>query len=84
MKVQMSINDELLAKIDSYTKANYMTRSGFVSMACAQYLLAHEMQATLRELALCMREIADKGAVDKEQLDRLEDIERTLKVLQMR
>ena len=81
MKVQMSINDDLLQKIDAYADANYMTRSGFVSMACAQYLAAQEVQLAIKEMAACMRRIADSNKIEPEQLQQLEDIERVLKFM---
>lgn len=33
MRVNMTLNDELLARIDNYSKSNYMIRSSVVSFA---------------------------------------------------
>ena len=37
-KVQISIDDVLLSEIDSFAEKNYQTRSGFISMACSEYI----------------------------------------------
>ena len=81
MKVQMSISDELVKKIDSFCTDNYLTRSGFVSMACAQYLASYELTLVIKEMALCLRKIADTGVVDPDTLRDLEDFERIAKML---
>lgn len=81
MKVQMSLNDELVKKIDKYVEENYLTRSGFVSIACAQYLAGYELTCAIKEMALCLRKIADNGTVDAETLRELEDFERLAKML---
>ena len=38
MKVQISIDDVLLSEIDSFAEKNYQTRSGFIRMACSEYI----------------------------------------------
>lgn len=42
MKIQISINDELLARVDKCATANYMSRSGFITEACLQLILQRE------------------------------------------
>ena len=38
MKVQVSLDERLVERIDSFADANYMSRSGFISFATCQYL----------------------------------------------
>ena len=38
MKVQVSLDEKLVERIDSYAAENYMSRSGFISFATSQYL----------------------------------------------
>ena len=33
MKVQISIDDELVKRVDNYADKNYLTRSGLISLA---------------------------------------------------
>jgi metal-responsive CopG/Arc/MetJ family transcriptional regulator len=81
MKVQISLNDELVCKIDKYAELNYTTRSGFISMACAQFLSAQELTSAVRDMALSLRRIADSGTVDESTLRDLEEFERMAKFL---
>ncbi len=38
MKVTISLDDNLLKRIDDYAKKNGVKRSGLISIACSQYL----------------------------------------------
>lgn len=35
MKVQISLNENLVEKIDNYAELNFMSRSGMISFACS-------------------------------------------------
>ena len=80
-KVQISIDDELLARIDNFSDNNYMSRSGLITQACVQYLNEAEIVVLVKDMSLAMRKIADTGKVDHETMDQLEDFERICKVL---
>lgn len=81
MKVTISLDDELLARIDSYADETFMSRSGLISLSCVQYLNTYEGIKAIREMALAMRKIADKGEIDDETRQQLEDFERAAKML---
>lgn len=72
MRVNMTLNDELIHRIDNYAKSNYMNRSSVVSFACNQFLMAHELQSLLVDMKRCMQKIADTGCCSEEQLAELE------------
>ena len=67
--------------MDEYAAENYMTRSGVISMAVSQFLNAKDMSKTLKELTAVLKEIAAKEIVDDDSLQRLEDIDRAVKLL---
>ena len=75
MKVGITLDDELLKRIDTYADANYMSRSGFLSVAATQYLNAVEVETAIKEMSLAMRKIADTGKIDHEVMEQLEDFE---------
>ena len=50
MRVNMTLNDELLERIDNYAKSNYMSRSSVVSFACNQFLMANELQSLMVDM----------------------------------
>lgn len=81
MKVQISVPDELLKRIDAYSAENYLTRSGFLALASTQYLNAADVTMGVKGLAVAMRKIADNGVIDEESKRKLEDFERLAKVL---
>lgn len=81
MKVNITLNDDLLARIDQYADSNYMSRSGLISLAVTQYLNAADVTTAIKDMALCMRKIADTGTIDHETMEQLEDFERLSKML---
>lgn len=81
MKVQVSLDDELMKRIDEYADQNYMSRSGLISLAATQFLNAADVTKAIIDMSLCMRKIADTGKVDHETMEHLEDLERLSKML---
>lgn len=81
MKVNITLDDELMKRLDDYADRNYMSRSGLVSLAVTQYLNTNEMVLAVRDMSLCMLKIADTGIVDHDTMEQLEDFERFAKVL---
>lgn len=80
-KVQISVDDELLERVDRIADANYMSRSGLISLACTQYINSQDIIIAVRDMSLAMRKIADTGSVDEETMSQLEDFERLSKML---
>lgn len=84
MKVGITLDDELVKRIDDYADRNYMSRSGLLSLAATQYLNATDMTIAIKDLSLAMRKIADTGKVDHETQEKLEDFERLAKMLTLK
>lgn len=80
-KVQISIDDDLLQRIDSFADSNYMSRSGFFTLASCQFLNSNEMMLAIKDMSLTMRRIADSGSIDEDTERKLEDFERMAKML---
>ena len=76
MKVQISLDDELVSRIDTYADHNYMSRSGLISLACTQFLNQNEVIMSLTNISLAIKKIADTGSIDTETLKQLDDFER--------
>jgi len=81
MKVQISIDDDLVKRVDEHARENYTSRSGVITIACTQYLNAQDMTRYIKLLATSMRKIADSGEIDDETYEQLKDFERFVKVL---
>ena len=80
-KVNITINDDLLKRIDEYADENYTSRSGLISIATAQYLNANETMSLVKNLSLAIGKIAESGNVDQETLDMIQDFERFTKIV---
>lgn len=81
MKVNITVNDELLKKIDMYADQNFMSRSGLISLAASQYLNGLEISSALKDLAISMRKIADTNELDDETMQKLDDFRTLVKFL---
>lgn len=66
MRVQISIDDNLLEKIDEYAKKNYLSRSGFISMASVQYLNQLEVADAMHQLNFLLEKLVLEGKADDE------------------
>ena len=75
MRVNMTLNNELLERIDNYGKSNYMNRSSVVSFACNQFLISNELQSLLVDMKRALQTIANKETITDEQLKELEKFE---------
>ena len=81
MKLGITLDDDLLKRLDTYADRNYMSRSGLISLAVSQYLNSQEMILAIKDLSVAVRKIADNGSVDHETMEQLEDFERVVKLM---
>lgn len=72
MRVNMTLSDELLQRIDTYASSNSMSRSGFVSFACNQFLLQNELSSLLVSMKRAFETIAATGSCSDEQMKELD------------
>ena len=80
-KVQITIEEELLDRIDQAADEAYTSRSGFISQACNQLIMQNDVSKALADLAVCMRRIADNGGIDEKSRHDLEQFEAFAKVI---
>ena len=80
MKVQISLDDKLVERADVFADANYMSRSGLISLALTQYLNTNDALMAIQNLSLAMKKIADTGNLDHDTIEQLEDFERMSKM----
>lgn len=79
VKINVTIDEDLLCRADSYCDDNFMTRSGFICHCVNQFLNGQDAIKAVKEMSSSMRKIADKGEVDPETRRDLEDYERLVK-----
>lgn len=81
MKVNITLDDELMKEVDDFAEKNFMSRSGLLSLAVTQYINANKAVFAMQDLALAMRKIADTNEMDDDTKEKLDDFERTAKFL---
>lgn len=81
IKVQITVDEELLNKIDDYADDNYTTRSSVFVQGAAQIVNQAALIAAVKNMSLAMRKIADTGIVTPDELKQLEDFERAANYL---
>lgn len=79
-KVSISIDDELLQRVDSYAKNNYSNRSAVITASLSQYLLQNECLQAIKGISYAMNKIADTGSCDADTLKQLESYQTLLSV----
>jgi len=81
MKVQISMDDALMAKVDEAADEMYTSRSGFVTMAVTQVLMTREAINAVKTMSIAIRKIADTGEIDDATRHQIEDFERMAKMI---
>lgn len=81
MKVQITLDDALMERVDNFADSNYMSRSGLLSIAVTQYLNQNEAFAAIKQMSFAIQKIAETGKCDHETMEQLEDFERFSKML---
>lgn len=81
MKVNVTLDDKLLSRLDTYADENYMSRSGLISLACTQYLNSADIVRVVKEMGIAINKIADMGGLDEDTQKQIEDLGRTMKFL---
>ena len=71
-KINISIDDSLLEKIDALASDNDTSRSGFISMGMNEYVRSREMSSAIKSMSVSMAKIASQGYVDDETKKQLE------------
>lgn len=65
MKFMVSMDDELFERLDNFADRNYITRSGAVTMAVNQFIMADDMRRAICDMAVTMRRIAESNEIDE-------------------
>lgn len=82
MKLSISLDDNLVQRIDSFAKGNSISRSGFLAMAATQYLNQMQALSSMPEIVQIMKTAAANGmTASKEDIQNLTDFEDQCKIL---
>jgi metal-responsive CopG/Arc/MetJ family transcriptional regulator len=81
MKVQVSIDDALMAKVDEAADLMYISRSGYFTMAVSQQVAQFQVLEAVKTMSLAIKKIADTGVIDDTSRHQLEDFERMVRMI---
>lgn len=80
-KINISIDDDLLKRVDNYADDNYTSRSGLISTSLVEYLNAREMITAVRKLNITLEKMSENGNCDEETMKELESFTRLANML---
>ena len=72
VKVQITVDEELLARVDTYADDHYTTRSGVISLAVDQMLSTEELKSCIKRVTVAMESMAKGKELTEEQRGDLE------------
>lgn len=75
-KINISIDDELLAKIDKLAEENYTSRSGFICIGMNEFVQHKEITSAIKSMSYSFAKIASNGSLDDETLQELDTIQK--------
>ena len=81
MKLQISLDDVLVSRIDNCADRNYMTRSGFISQACVQFLNQNELVSSINRISYAVLKAAENNEIDEDTRRQLEEFQIMVKVM---
>lgn len=80
-KINVSLDEDLIKRIDDFADSVYMTRSALISFACTQYINANSLTNSIISLSESLRKMADSGEYDEEVLEKLKTFESMVQLL---
>ena len=81
MKVNISVNDDLMKRVDEYAERNFTNRSAVFSQSVNQFLLAQSIPQAIGEMAVAFKRIADNNEIDDESKKSLNEFMYLAKLL---
>ena len=74
-KVQITLDENLLQRVDTYADDNYLSRSALCSLALTQYINSNDALKALSDIAIALKKIANTGTISEDDKKKLDDFE---------
>lgn len=81
MKIQISVDDDLLSRIDECADKRYMSRSGFIAQACLQVVHQDEIVSAINRVSYAVMKAAENNELDEQTKKELEQFEIMVKLM---
>lgn len=80
VKLQITMDEELLADVDDYCDKNYMNRSWLITQAVNQVINQQKVIDALCDISIAIKKVSDTGVLDEETEKQLADFETVVKM----
>ena len=75
IKVQITLEEDLLNQVDEYCDKNYMNRSWLISQSLVRVLNEQKVVDSIANISIALKKVADNGVMDENTKKELEDFE---------
>lgn len=80
VKLQITMDEELLSDVDDYCDKNYMNRSWLITQAVNQVINQQKVIDALCDISIAIKKVSDTGVLDEETEKQLADFETVVKM----
>ncbi len=81
VKVNITIDEELLCRIEKMADDFYTSRSGLITIGMSEFVLKSDISRAVVDISLALRKMADSGVLDDSLQKRLDDFEAFAKMI---
>ena len=81
VKVNITIDEELLCRIEKMADDFYTSRSGLITFGMSEFVLKSDISRAVVDISLALRKMADSGVLDDSLQKRLDDFEAFAKMI---
>jgi metal-responsive CopG/Arc/MetJ family transcriptional regulator len=78
VKVQISVDRDVLDRIDDYCNQHYMSRSGFLAFSASQVISSEETVKLLKQMNGLLSRVAETGKMDDQTRADLDKLSRVV------
>lgn len=80
IKVQITMEEDLLNQVDDYCDKNYMNRSWLISQALVEVLNKQKIIDSLANISVSIRQVTESGELDDDTRREFEKFEALCKI----
>lgn len=80
MKLQITMDEELLKDLDKYCESNYMNRSWAISQGVVQLINQQKIVDSMYNVSVAVRRASENGTIDEETKKEIETFETLTKM----
>lgn len=75
-RVTITLDEDLVDKIDFYAQKGFTSRSGYISLACTQLIQQTEIFAFMQDMTVISKKLASQTIIDPNDEETQEDFKK--------